>query len=134
MIHDLMDITGRRINMTHVAWPRDDDSNPLQPVIENSKTAFLFFALVLADHSPPTVVVYRGAVPGSPNKRNNRKGLVSRPIQKVLRIGLRGNCAAPLLLQPAWLHHETPQERFNRQNRISRLLYFTNDGFGSSDK
>src|ERR1700756_5526805 len=93
-IYDLMDIPRRRINMTDVTRMRDHKSNPLQAVIDNSKTALLFLAFVLPNNSPRTMIVNRRTLSGIPNERNDRKGMIGRPIKEILRIGLRPKRAA----------------------------------------
>src|SRR5262245_40470818 len=118
---DLMDIARRRINMTDVTGTRERDSNALEAVIENSKAGLLFLALILPDHSPRTVIVNRGTLARVPNERNDGEGAVRRPIKKVLRIGLRGNGPAILLLQPIGLRYKTSQERLDCKDGIFRF-------------
>src|SRR5215471_8461942 len=102
--------------MTHVPGMRDHDCNPLDAVINKSKTALFFLALILPDDSPRTVVVNRGTLTRIPDEGNYRKSMIRRPIKKVLRIRLRRDSAAILLYQPSGLFHKTPDQRLDRKN------------------
>ena len=73
--------------MTDVTRPREHNSNPLQAVIRNSKTALLFLAVVLPNDSPRTMLVNRGTLSGIPNVSPTRllgNGIGTRALTKSL--------------------------------------------------
>src|SRR5215471_6519441 len=133
-VDDLMDIPARRINMTDVTRTREHNSNPLDTVIDNSKTAFLFLAFILPNDSPRAVIVNWRAMAGIPNERNDGKGMIGRPIKKVLRVRLLSNWATVLLVQQIGFSYKTSEQRFDCNNRIFWFPHMPNHRFGRINK
>ena len=120
--------------MTDVARTRERSSNQLQLVIDNSKPALLFLAFILPNDSSRTMIVNRRTLARIPNERNNGKGVIGRPIEKVLCIRLGWNCATVLFIQPIALRHKTSEQRLDSKNRILRFLNKTNRRLNGVDK
>ena len=120
--------------MTDVARPREHNANPLEAVIDKSKTGFLFFSLILSNDSPRAVIVNRGALARIPNERNDGKCTVCRPVKQMLSVRLGRDYPTLLLIQPIRLSQETLEYRLYRENCILRLSPQTNHRLGRLDK
>ena len=131
---DLVDIPCWRINMTDVTRMRDHKRNPLETVINNSKTALLFLTLILPNDSPRTMIMNRRTLARIPNERYDRKGVIGRPIKKVLCIRLGVNCTTVFLLQPIALGNKTTEQRLDCKNRMFRFLHMPNHCSGRVNK
>src|SRR5215468_648915 len=105
-VDNLMGIACRRINMTDIAGPRDHNANPLGTGVGNSKPGLLLLAVILPDDSPRTMVVNRGTLTRIPDERHDRKGMIGRPIEKVLRIRLGRNRTTRFFVQPIAIGHK----------------------------
>lgn len=85
------------------------NSDALETVIADAEAVLLFLALILANDPPRTMVVNRGTLAGIPDERNDGKGVIGRPIKKVLRVRLGWNCPSILFLEPIAIGDKKPQ-------------------------
>ena len=75
-------------------------SNVLETVVGNSEADLFFLALILANDPPRAMIVNRGSLARTPDERNDGKGVIGRPIEKVLGVRLGWECPAILFLEP----------------------------------
>src|SRR5262245_49335041 len=120
--------------MTNIARMRENNFNPFETVLANSKTAFLFLALILRNYAPRTMIVNRRTLARIPNERDDGKSMVGRPVKKVLSISPGPNCPAILLFQPTSLSDKLSEQRLDCKYYVFRFLHTANHRFGGVHK
>jgi len=85
-------------------------TNVLETVVGNPEAGLFFLALILANDSPRAMIVNRGSLTWIPDKRNDGKSVIGRPIKTVLRVGFGWNCPSILFLQPIALGNKAPHQ------------------------